>query len=196
MNVLRSRSALIILIILSVFSTVALFFITRWQETTLPIPQAASQRTISPQLSGLSITESIQTASDAAYVLPVFREQSSMLQINGILDGLSDDWVSVTAQDRQYLASVIQTSYVECRNPMVVGPDGKTIPAHTIFYDLSRYILNLKENGKTMAEKGQILLYPQVKARLAKGVNVLAVVEKREANKGNTLVLLIAYGCL
>lgn len=196
MNVLRSRYVLFVLIILSVLSTVAMFVISRWQETTLPIPQAASQRTISPQLSGLPITESMQTASDAAYVLPVFREQSSTLQINGILEGFSDDWVSITAQDRQYLASVTQTSYVECRNSTVVGSDGKTVPAHTIFYDLSRYILNLKENGKTMVEKGQILLYPQAKARLSKDVNVLGVVEKGEANKGNTLFFLIVYGCL
>lgn len=196
MNVLRSRYVLLILIILSVFSTVALFVITRWQETTLPIPQAASQRTISLQLSGLPTTESTQSASDAAYVLPVFRDQPSTLQINGILDGIGDDWVSITVQERRYLASVTQTSYVECRNSTVVGSDGKTIPAHSIFYDLSRYILNLKENGKTMVEKGQILLYSQANARLIKGVNALMVMEKGQANKGNTLVLLIVYGCL
>lgn len=195
MNVLRSRYVLLVLIILSVVSTVALFFITRWQETTLPIPQAASQRTISPHLSGLPITESIQTASDAAYVIPVFREQPSILQINGILDGFGDDWVSITADNARYLASTTETSYMECQNPTVVGPDGTTIPAHTIFYDLSRYILNLKENGKTMVEKGQILLYSQAKARLMKDVNVLAVVDKGN-NNSVTLMLLIAYGCL
>lgn len=196
MNVLQNRYALFILIVLSVISTVGLAIISRWDTSPSPVPQTTNQRTISPQTSSLPNTESIQTASDAAYVMPVSREQPSTLQINGILDGVGDDWVSITVQDRRYLASVTQTSYVECRNSTVVGPDGKTIPAHTIFYDLSRYILNLKENGKTMVEKGQIFFYPQAKARLIKGVNALMVMEKGQASKGNTLVLLIVYGCL
>lgn len=188
----------IILIVLTVLVVLGNFILFRWDsikritsDTTKSFfSRPASNTTLAP-------SPSVTVAKgEASYVQPVFREQSSTLQINGVLDGFGDDWVSITAKDARYLASVTQTSYAECRSPTVVGPDGKTIPAHTIFYDLSRYILNLKENGKTMAEKGQILLYPQVKARFSKDIKVLAVVEKEKSNKGNTLVLLIVYGCL